>query len=95
MALDIASQLGETLGILSNIQDDMQQNMSPDENQAQDQMSSRFIFEIGGTVILNQNTYATDSFILDHPVYGELDSAVLKLDGGYSGSPVQLYSDTF
>ena len=38
---------------------------------------------VTGTYVVTKYLLTTDSFVLDHPVYGELDSSVLKLDGGY------------
>ena len=90
MPLDAASQLGEILGTLNKDQDIVRQNMSPDVVEALDQYFIRLTFSFSGAVTATKKTYPTDSFILDHPVYGELDSAVLKLNGGYSSGELTI-----
>lgn len=77
-------QLGTKIGDLSKDQDDLHSQISPDEAGALLQSVSLEKVSIGGTLKVIKRTYPTDSFILDHPVYGELDSSVLKLNGGYA-----------
>lgn len=38
------------------------------------------------SVVGNYKHYPTTSFILDHPVYCDLDSSTLSLDGGYDST---------
>ena len=94
MALDSISQLGQILGSMSSNQTTLSQNISPDENEAQLNLFWGMNVLLVSTLTINAKTYATDSFILDHPVQGALDSAVYKLDGGYSATSL-LYSTTF
>ena len=82
MALNSASQLGSMIGGLSSQQDNIMDNMTGDD-ESQDQLFSTDELVVEGTIVLNKLTYPTDSFILDHPVYGDIDSSVLKIDGGY------------
>jgi hypothetical protein len=44
-----------------------------------------------GYVSLNAKVIGTSSFYLDHPVYGDIDSSTLHLDGDYASTSV-LYS---
>lgn len=41
---------------------------------------------VTGKLVVTAWYYAEDSFVLDHPVLGEIDSSVLKIDGGYAPS---------
>jgi hypothetical protein len=83
MTLDETKMLARTIAGMSQEQDTIKQNLSPDESEAQ--LITGFTYNVitQGTLVANAYLYATDSFIIDHPVYGELDSPVLKLDGGY------------
>ncbi len=39
---------------------------------------------LSGSYFVYKNPMSTTSFVLDHPVYGELDSSTLLIDGGYA-----------
>lgn len=92
---DSARELGMALGKMAQSQSDLKAGAFGDEDDGllNYVLNQRLI--LTGTVTMTSYLYATDSFILDHPVYSELDSTVLKLDGGYTGSPVSLYSTNF
>ena len=83
MSLTEESKVGAIIGKLSTNQDEIKQNLSPDQANAQEQFFMTEPVIIRGIMTANALIYSNTSFILDHPVYGELDSAVLKLDGGY------------
>jgi len=83
MALDGISKLGTALGKLSSDQSEIKQNISPDETDAIDYIVNYEEVVVEGTVIGTKRTYASDSFIIDHPVLGDIDSSTLKIDGGY------------
>ena len=90
MSLDEDRELGKVIGGIISSQSETNENLSPDESENQDIIVANFSTNMSGSIQLIKKPYASDSFILDHPVYGELDSAVLKLDGGYAtiaGSP--------
>ena len=78
-----AEQVGTIIAGLVNSQNNIKENALPDEITQSILLSPQDGFEFGVTVNVYTQQYATDSFILDHPVYGELDSATLQLDGGY------------
>lgn len=42
--------------------------------------------KITGIWVISSLIVASDSFVLDHPVRGYIDSSIYKLDGGYSSS---------
>ncbi len=46
-----------------------------------------------GELIVTKKVYKSDSFILDHPTLGVLDSATLKLDGGYDSAQDEVLVD--
>lgn len=88
MALNSTSKLGKAIGGMASEQDDIKQNISPDEAASDDQFVMFESLILNGTVSLTKLLYPTDSFIIDHPVYGEIDSSVLQIDGGYdTGDP--------
>lgn len=93
MSLDTASQLGQMLGSIINQQSNLQNNLSPDDPNGQ---FGLYAFEdegVSDAFTLNLRTIATDSFVLDHPVYCVLDSSVLNLDGGYSATQTLTSTD--
>jgi len=84
MALDSVSQLGQYIGNRIKDQDALDNNLAPE--------NAEFIstyYDINNNLLLGGNVkgykwiFDTTAFILDHPVQGELDSAVYKLDSGY------------
>jgi hypothetical protein len=83
MSLDIISKIGQKIGALSEEQDDIKQNINPDEAEGFATIFTGERINIGGILTLNRLTIATDSFVVDHVVYGYVDSSVLKIDGGY------------
>jgi hypothetical protein len=90
-----ATELGRIIGKAISSQTDLQNNISPNEF---DSLLSTYD---GEEVVLQlvltatKKVAETDTFQLDHPVKGELDSSVLKLDGGYDDSQEEvLYSYT-
>ncbi len=96
MVIGESAEFGMMLGKLAVDQDNLNQNISPDEAEGFTQLFMAVSMELHATEIINKLTYATDSFVLDHPSLGELDSSVLKIDGGYDGSgTVQLSKTEF
>jgi hypothetical protein len=86
---DSARELGMALGKMAQSQSDLKAGAFGDEDEGLLNFVLNQKLVMTGTATLTAYLYATDSFILDHPVYGELDSAVLKLDGGYlQSSPI-------
>jgi hypothetical protein len=83
MSLDPVSRLAETIAATSNDQQTVKQNLSADDPDSLLQLQSSETLRLTGTLIATQYTYPTNSFIIDHPVYGVIDSATLLIDGGY------------
>lgn len=81
---NVSRDLGAVLGNMSKEQSDIKSNISPNEQNANAFIVSQEQVQLSGTLTVTAYFYPEDSFILDHPVYGELDSSVLKLDGGYA-----------
>lgn len=84
MSLDPVKQLAATLASTANEQETIKQNLSGDDASALLQIQGSERMDLSGTFVATKYLYPTDSFILDHPIYGELDSSVLLLDGGYA-----------
>jgi len=88
MSLDPIQKLASTLATTANEQDSIKQNLSPDDSNAllQVQFSEGVVADgtLGLTAI--KHTYKSDSFIIDHPTQGLLDSRYFD----YVGIP---YSD--
>jgi hypothetical protein len=90
MSLDESDKLGSLIGGIIRTQDEIKSSITPNDPSESFQIISKEQLELSGTMVVNALTISTDSFVLNHSVYGNLNSAVLKLDGGYSGSPVTL-----
>ena len=83
---DATQELGRILGTAFNEQSAIQENLSPDDAEAQlNTVNSEFV-EVRGQLTVKRKEYSETAFILDHPIQGELDSAVYELDGGYKGN---------
>lgn len=83
MSLDPVKQLASTIASTANEQGTIKQNLSGDDTEALLQLQNSERIIMSGTIVAIKYVYATNSFVIDHPVYGELDSSVLLLDGGY------------
>lgn len=84
MSLNAVNKLATLLSDNINETDDVKRNISPDDlNSNYPLFINENPIKLTGTITLTKYTYATNSFVIDHPVYGELDSSVLLLDGGY------------
>jgi len=86
MALDTASKLGKLIGDNISKQGDIQENISPNDTAPIDTIRNSEELVVEGVMTLTRYHYASNSFVIDHPVYGELDSAILKIDGGYASA---------
>jgi hypothetical protein len=78
-----ARDLGKALGKMSQEQARIQENIYPDDPDAQLLLQIPHSVTLGGSIIGAAWYYPTNSFILDHAVYGYVDSSVLLIDGGY------------
>lgn len=81
---DSATELGRIIGGIANEQSSIQENLSPDDVNAQLNTVNSETVVIEGVLVGTKKTLASDAFVLDHPVQGELDSSIYKLDGGYA-----------
>jgi len=86
MSLSDVDLLGEVLSKNAKKTEAVEQNMSGDEDFQTDQLFMPENILINTNLTIKQWIYPTDSFVLDHPVYGDINSATLKLDGGYDTS---------
>jgi hypothetical protein len=82
--VDAATELGRVIGKIANQQSSIRENMAPDDTDAQLGAYFQERMIVHGQRRVYQYDYADDSFVLDHPVHGELDSSYYQLDGGYS-----------
>lgn len=95
MTLDEGKLLARSIADISNEQQDIKQNMSPDDSDAQLQVGFSSLLQATASVSVTAKYLAATSFVVDHPVYGYVDSATYAIDGGYSGTTSLLYSTTF
>lgn len=83
-------KLAGRIASLSEEQSEIKDNISPEEPGAALNLFFRNDIRVTGQVTLTKKVHSGTSFVLDHPVYGELDSAVLALDGGYDESQTEI-----
>lgn len=86
MSQSSVDKLGSMLGGMSRGQNELNQNISSDDAGQAFNFEFSVPIALKGTVLGKQLNLATDSFVLDHPVYGDLDNSSLILDGGYAES---------
>ncbi len=86
MTLNETKLFARSIADISNEQQDVKQNISGNDEDSQLQLGFSELVEATGSFVATAYLYPTAaplSFILDHPIYGELDSPSLYLDGGY------------
>ena len=86
MVLDPARELGRMLGQMSRDQQKLAENIAPADSGSALQLQQTEYVEIALSVTATKKVYDSTAFIPDHPVQGELDSAVYELDGGYDAA---------
>lgn len=86
-----AQELGQIIGKMSQSQSDFKNDSFGDDEEGLLDIGVNEFLVTTGSLALNGYLYATDSFVLDHPVYGDLNNPVLKLDGGYKQRPDVYY----
>ena len=90
--LSSVSKIATYVGNLINEQDNIDTQLSPNESDVLQIEETSETIIIQGKVAGYKLIFASDAFIIDHPVQGELDSAVYKLDSGYR-KPTDVYFD--
>lgn len=81
-------QLGQLIGTLANENTTLQNNVYPNDSAAPLYLNPNDLITITISGSYTANNLSSSSFYLDHPVYGELDSSILALDGGYLSSSI-------
>ena len=96
MSLDQEREFGKVLGKLSEGQENTNQNIAPDESEAQDIVFDQNRVVIRGNVKVYRRDISSTAFIMDSPVQGEVDSSVYEIDGlGYVTDPILLDEQNF
>lgn len=95
MALDAATEVGGIIGSNIKATKQIQEDHVSAEVQNSLLLSPISRSKVETTVTITQYFYGDTAFILDHPVYGELDSSTLELDGDYAQSDGNPFPLTF
>lgn len=82
--VDYTKKLGRAIAQGTNSTDELKQEIVPDSTNQNLLLAPYDRVRVRVKATFTRKTYATDSFILDHPTLGILDSSTLKLDGGYA-----------
>jgi hypothetical protein len=75
------------LGDLANRLSTVEGNIYPDDPSAQLQLLMSEIMNMDENGTISVGVYGTQAFILDHPVYCNLNSSILRLDENYAFGP--------
>jgi len=86
MSLDPVSIFANNINNLAEGQEELKSNLVPDESIAETQIFSAEKLIISGNSRGISRLLATTSFVIDHPVYGYIDSATLAIDGDRASS---------
>lgn len=81
-----ATQLGRVIANVANQSNDIREDALPDDVDQNLLLAPSDSLVITTVVTGTASIYPTTSFILDHAVYGDLDSSTLQLDGGYDST---------
>jgi hypothetical protein len=88
MVLNQAKELGRTIAGQQKQIDGLKQEISPNDPSASFPLFAQETFSVPQTVTFTKRVLSSTSFYIDHPVYGDIDSATLALDGDYdTGDP--------
>jgi len=82
--VDSATELGRIIGGIANTQSSIQENLAPDDVNAQLNTVNSETVIIEGKLTVIKKYFDSNAFIIDHPIQGELDSSVYELDSGYT-----------
>jgi len=90
MGLSSVSEVAQVINNLSSEQQDIKESYA-DEGDASFLLApfETVTCDDSGSIIAHY--LGTSSFYLDHPVYGDIDSSILHIDGDYASTSV-LYS---
>ena len=83
MGLSNSEELGRAIATSLNNSEQIKQDAIPAEIINSMLIAPIDRLKVTLSVVGTKLSYDPTSFILDHPVYGELDSSTLELDGGY------------
>lgn len=86
MGLSASEQLGRVIGGLVKGQEQIHEDHVPGDVSQSLILSPLSRGGLSTSIVTRLHYIASSSFVLDHPVYGELDSSSLHLDGGYSST---------
>lgn len=84
-------QLGRLIANGINATNSLLETTIPDDLSQSLLLSPKDKIILNIDVELNSYTYPTNSFIIDHPVYGDIDSSTLLIDGGYDEGIMVIY----
>jgi hypothetical protein len=94
MTLDDTKILAKAIAESSYETNEIKQNISPDDSNANLPLFILESIKINGAITIATHTYST-AFVIDHPVYGFVDSPSLYIDGGYTGAATTVYTVIF
>lgn len=84
MSLSSASQVGQIIGGLVNENQSLKEDLVADEQDQSIILSPLDEAEVTSRVVLTKPELSGEAFVLDHPVYSELNNSSYKLSGLYS-----------
>lgn len=96
MSLSSTSQLAKLLADQTSETDEIKSNISPDDlNSSLPIFINERPIKITGSITVSSHSYGSTTFVIDHPVYGDIDSSTLAIDGDYAFAAVTVYTTTF
>ena len=91
MSLSPESEIAAIINKTAKTQDDILENAFPDEGLNVFILSPFETINLTSSYTITALMLGTSAFVIDHPVYGDIDSNTLHLDGDYASTSV-LYS---
>lgn len=92
MGLSSAEMIGKAIANSVNQSQEIKQDAIPAEIINSMLLAPIETVNVGVSAVGNFKYYGTSTFVLDHPVYGDLDSSTLHLDGTYSSTTSSVWS---
>jgi len=80
VSLDSTKEVGKIIGNTISELDNTKANLTASDSSGQFNFEFQDNFRINGEITLTKKEYANDSFIIDHPIQGEIDSGIDSSD---------------
>lgn len=81
--MSVGEQIGNAIANIAKSVNTIKEDALVDETDGTYLVGAVETLKLNVTMYAWRRNYSTTSFVIDHPVYGDIDSSVLYIDGDY------------